>query len=77
MRCQDRAIVAISTTSAVTIASAGTGECNFVFKAVLLAKQRKNLFVKRSGLIHQHIGLQMNPKHYGQTYVNPPKAISR
>src|ERR1700722_10481016 len=41
------------------IASAGAGECNFVLKAVLLAKQRKNLLVKRSGVIRKHIGLQM------------------
>jgi hypothetical protein len=59
MRCQDRAIVAIGPTSAVAIASAGMGEGNFVLKAVLPAKQAKNLFVKRSGVVRKHIGLQM------------------
>ena len=41
------------------IAFGGTGERNFLLKAVLLAKQRKNLFVKRPGVIRKHIGLQM------------------
>ena len=41
------------------IAFGGTGERNFLLKAVLLAKQRKNLLVKRSGVIRKHIGLQM------------------
>src|ERR1700691_2911283 len=41
------------------IESAGTGECDFVFKTVLLAKQRKNLLVECSSVISNHIGLQM------------------
>ncbi len=51
------------------INSAGTGESDFVLKAILLTKQRQDVFFKPSRVIGQHIRLQMERdiacKHIG------------
>jgi len=41
------------------INSAGTGESDFVLKAILLTQQRQDVFLKRSRVIGQGVRLQM------------------
>src|ERR1700722_33889 len=52
-------VLVIPETDCGYIDSAGTGKGNFVLKAVLSTKQGKDVLLKSSRVIRQHIGFQM------------------